>query len=145
MFIESSRSENRRIQKIWSISCSNNKNLIWGSYVHLHEQLSNNSIHNSMRISTISSFRNQSIKLVHENYARFTSNCSLKHLSHIFLTLTNIHVQKLWSFDTYETHFALFSDTFSKQSFSCAWRTIKKKSCSWFYPFVENLWMTNWQ
>ena len=114
LFIKSSRSQDGRVKQIRSIGSSYDKNLVGRGDIHLHEELGYDTIHHSMRISTISSFGDESIKFIHKYYARFTGDGSFKNLSHIFLTLAHVHVQQLRALHTYETHFALFCDAFAQ-------------------------------
>lgn len=58
LLVESSRPQDRRIQQIWTISCSDDEDLVGRCCVHLLQQLCHNAIHYLVRVSTVSSLWN---------------------------------------------------------------------------------------
>lgn len=101
MFHKPSRPQKSRVQKVGAIGSSDNKDIAFppSRYtVKFSEKLAYNTVHNTARVSLVASLRRDRIKLIEKYDAWFCIPSTLKYASNVCFGLSNVHVQKFWSF-----------------------------------------------
>ena len=145
--VDTTWSQQSRIQNINSVSCHNDFNCLWWfKTIKLIEKLKHSSLH--LRVSSLSfhSWSSDGIYLINEYYARRMLSSHHEKLSNHSCSLSDVLLHQLRTRYSDECTVCMMSNSSSKQSFSCSWRSIHKNSLrlsnsQWF----KNFWMLNGQ